>query len=65
MGIRQKVINKYCVSCASERLHNESGKKDGPPRCTYCGAPVPSSINKKEYLESIRRAQVKKTGKLV
>jgi DNA-directed RNA polymerase subunit RPC12/RpoP len=65
MGTRQQVIKKFCASCAREQWHNESGKKDGAPRCTYCGSPVPTSIVKKEHLEGIRRKQIAKLGKLV
>jgi len=54
---------KFCSSCGQNTLHNESGKKDAPPRCTYCGSPVTTNPAKREHFESLRRKQVAKLGR--
>lgn len=56
---------KFCVTCSQQTWHNPSGKKDGTPRCTYCGAPVTSNPGKREHWDGIKRKQVAKLGKLV
>jgi hypothetical protein len=48
---------KYCNSCRRISWHNPSGKKDGSPRCTFCGSPVTTNPGKREYWETIRKHQ--------
>lgn len=48
---------KYCGSCRRTAWHNPSGKKDGSPRCTFCGSPVTTNPGKREYWENLRRKQ--------
>lgn len=50
------MIKKWCASCHREAWHNPSGKKDGRPRCTFCGDPVPTGP-KREANEELRRKQ--------
>ncbi len=59
------MLKKFCSSCAQETWHNPSGKKDGSPRCVYCGTPVSTNIAKRELQEFIKRKQIAKLGKLV
>jgi hypothetical protein len=51
---------EYCTSCSQTTWHNPSGKKEGRPRCTYCGSPITSNPGKREYQEMMRTKQVKK-----
>jgi uncharacterized Zn finger protein (UPF0148 family) len=58
------MIQKHCSTCGQHTWHNLSGKKDGSPRCTYCGAPVTSNPAKREHQQGIIRQQIAKLGRL-
>jgi len=50
---------QHCSECGVTAWHNPTGKKDGKPRCTYCGYPAggPPNSDKKALQQAIIKAQ--------
>ncbi len=53
------MIKKFCSNCDQETWHNQSGKKDGPDRCTFCGYPVKTNVDgKRAYQTDLMKRQI-------